>query len=94
MAFNDRLKIFLKSRPAKITSALFSMFVLIFATLYLYRIWQVVTWDEIKNAFNAISLSHILIAIFLTVINYAVMIGYDWFGLRYAGANPKIGRTA
>ncbi|HEX3020148.1 MAG TPA: polysaccharide deacetylase family protein, partial [Chitinispirillaceae bacterium] len=47
-----------------------------------------------KNAFNAISLSHILIAIFLTVINYAVMIGYDWFGLRYAGANPKIGRTA
>ena len=71
----------------KLFSALIAPIVLIAAGIYLRNVIIHSSWSAIENAFISISPQRLIIAALLTILNYVVMIGYDLFGLRYAGVN-------
>jgi phosphatidylglycerol lysyltransferase len=43
------------------------------------------TWQEVSDALLSISPWHIAAASLLTVLNYAILVGYDWFAVRWVG---------
>jgi phosphatidylglycerol lysyltransferase len=43
------------------------------------------TFREIWDAVTGISVWHIVAASLLTVINYVILVGYDWFAVRWVG---------
>jgi phosphatidylglycerol lysyltransferase len=43
------------------------------------------TWQDIRDALAGIPPWHIGIAALLTVANYAILVGYDWFAVRWVG---------
>jgi phosphatidylglycerol lysyltransferase len=43
------------------------------------------SWPNIRNALGNISARQIASAVFLTVINYIILIGYDWLAVRLVG---------
>ena len=52
------------------------------AVWLLYREISKYSVADIRMSLSRISLSHILLSVFLTVINYIILIGYDWLALR------------
>src|SRR5659263_157578 len=69
----------------KLFSALLAPIVLITAGIYLRNVIIHGSWSAIENAFFSISPQRLIVTAILTILNYIVMIGYDLFGLRYAG---------
>ena len=51
----------------------------------LYDQLKIYTCREIYNALVGIPLSSVIIASLLTVINYLILVGYDWFAVRWVG---------
>lgn len=59
------------------------MLAVFFAALWLlHHEFQTARHDDIAASFAALSMGSILAAIGLTAANFAVLIGYDWFGVR------------
>lgn len=44
--------------------------------------------------FSAIPLSRLLLAIGLTVVNYVILVNYDWLAVRYIGHPLSLARVA
>lgn len=42
-----------------------------------------VTWEDVKQGFDSLPTSHIVIALVLTAINYLILTGYDWIAIRF-----------
>jgi uncharacterized membrane protein YbhN (UPF0104 family) len=42
-----------------------------------------VTWSEVQQGFDNLPVSHIIVAILLTVLNYVILTGYDWIAIRH-----------
>jgi phosphatidylglycerol lysyltransferase len=57
------------------------------ATWLLYERLKEFTCREIYDALVGIPTSHIVAASFLTVLNYLILVGYDWFAVRWVGVN-------
>lgn len=74
----------------KLLSTLLAPIVLVIAGIYLRNIIIHGSWSDIENVLFSISPQRLVIAVILTFFNYAVMIGYDLFGLRYAGVKAGI----
>jgi uncharacterized membrane protein YbhN (UPF0104 family) len=55
------------------------------AAWLLYNRLKHYTFREISDAVAAIPLWHIAAASLLTVLNYIILIGYDWFAVRWVG---------
>ena len=43
------------------------------------------TFQQIYESLVGIPISHIIVAVLLTVINYLILVGYDWFAVRWIG---------
>ncbi|HEX2959143.1 MAG TPA: lysylphosphatidylglycerol synthase domain-containing protein [Chitinispirillaceae bacterium] len=67
--------------------SLVSLTFLIVATFFLLRVVRGLSLREIVDTINAIHPGRLAIASLLCLLNYAVMTGYDWIGLRYAGVH-------
>ena len=55
------------------------------AAWLLYERLKRFTFLEIYDALVRIPFSHIIVAVLLTVINYLILVGYDWFAVRWVG---------
>jgi uncharacterized membrane protein YbhN (UPF0104 family) len=55
------------------------------AAWLLYERLKIYTRREIYDALVGIPLSSVIIASLLTVINYLILVGYDWFAVRWVG---------
>jgi phosphatidylglycerol lysyltransferase len=55
------------------------------AAWLLYERLKRFTFRQIYESLVGIPLSHIVIAALLTVINYLILVGYDWFAVRWVG---------
>jgi phosphatidylglycerol lysyltransferase len=55
------------------------------AAWLLYERLKIYTCREIYDALVGIPLSSVIIASLLTVINYLILVGYDWFAVRWVG---------
>ena len=55
------------------------------AAWLLYERLKIFTCREIYDALVGIPLSGVIIASLLTVINYLILVGYDWFAVRWVG---------
>lgn len=84
---SDRMK---PATILKLFSTVLAPTVLIIAGIYLRNVIIHCSWSSIENVLFSISPKRLITAALLTVINYAVMIGYDLFGLRYAGVKAGI----
>lgn len=42
-----------------------------------------VTWADVQRGFDNLPVSHIFVAILLTVLNYFILTGYDWIAIRH-----------
>ncbi len=51
-------------------------------------------WLEIESSIASISITKILVAISLMVLNYLVLIGFDWIALRSIGVSLGMGKVA
>jgi cellulose synthase/poly-beta-1,6-N-acetylglucosamine synthase-like glycosyltransferase len=78
----------------KLFSALLAPIVLIISGIYLRNVIIHVSWSAIENAFFSISPQRLILAAILTILNYTVMIGYDLFGLRYAGIKTGLNKIS
>jgi phosphatidylglycerol lysyltransferase len=66
-----------------------------FAALYLlHRELSQYHLHDFVAALQAIPANHVLAAVALTVLNYVILTGYDWVGLRYVGHPMPIRRIA
>lgn len=52
------------------------------------------TLQEFREGFMAIPAWHLVLAVFLTLLNYAILICYDWLGIWYIRHPMKFGRVA
>jgi uncharacterized membrane protein YbhN (UPF0104 family) len=43
------------------------------------------TWQQVRAALLSIPTRNLLAAALLTVLNYAILVGYDWFAVRWVG---------
>jgi uncharacterized membrane protein YbhN (UPF0104 family) len=57
------------------------------AAYLLYHRLKGYTYEELRNAILGISWWHIGIAALFTVLNYVILIGYDWFAVRWVIGN-------
>jgi phosphatidylglycerol lysyltransferase len=55
------------------------------AAYLLYERLKEYTWRQICDALWGIPALSILAAVFLTVVNYVILVGYDWFAVRWVG---------
>ena len=55
------------------------------AAWLLYERLKKYSWQEICDALAGIPPWHIGVAALLTVLNYAILVGYDWFAVRWVG---------
>lgn len=53
-----------------------------------------VSFHDLINSFDQISPAKLIAASVVTIINYIIMIGYDAFGLKYAGSSLKFSRIS
>jgi uncharacterized membrane protein YbhN (UPF0104 family) len=42
-----------------------------------------VTWEDVQRGFDSLPVSHIVVAILLTALNYLILTGYDWIAIRH-----------
>ncbi len=65
------------------------------AAWLLYEHLKIYTCREIYDALVKIPISHIIVAVLLTVINYLILVGYDWFAVRWVGEKDlSLGKIA
>jgi len=60
----------------------------------LFVLLKDISFSDLLNGFNKISPVRLVLAAVLTILNYAIMIGYDAFGLKCAGSLLKFRRIA
>jgi phosphatidylglycerol lysyltransferase len=61
------------------------LLVFLCAAWLLYERLKIYTRQEIFDALVGIPLSSVIFASLLTVINYLILVGYDWFAVRWVG---------
>jgi uncharacterized membrane protein YbhN (UPF0104 family) len=77
-----------KNKPIyQLVLSLVSLTFLIVATFFLMRVLHGLSLKEILDTINAVNPGKLAIALLLCFLNYLVMIGYDWIGLKYAGVH-------
>lgn len=64
------------------------------ALFVVYREVRAYGWAEISSSIAAISLANLSGALALTLLGYALLTGYDWLGLEYAGQRLPYRRVA
>jgi phosphatidylglycerol lysyltransferase len=65
------------------------------AAWLLYERLKQYTYQEIRDAITGIPTWHIVAASLLTVFNYLILVGYDWFAVRWVAAgNVSLRRIA
>ncbi|MEN6494577.1 MAG: bifunctional lysylphosphatidylglycerol flippase/synthetase MprF [Thermoguttaceae bacterium] len=52
------------------------------------------SYQDLMAGFSAIPLSRLLLAIGLTVVNYVILVNYDWLAVRYIGHPLSLARVA
>jgi uncharacterized membrane protein YbhN (UPF0104 family) len=72
-------------RYLNIFGRLLILFIFLLAAWLLYERLKRFTCLEIYDALVGIPLSSVIIASLLTVINYLILVGYDWFAVRWVG---------
>ncbi len=55
------------------------------AAWLLYERLKRFSFQQIHQSLTGIPISHITVAALLTVINYLILVGYDWFAVRWVG---------
>lgn len=55
------------------------------AACLLYDRLREYTWQQVRDALANISPWSIVLASLLTVLNYVILVGYDWFAVRWVG---------
>ncbi len=66
--------------------------VMIVALSYLSKKLKGVTWADVQRGFESLPASHIAIALFLVVLNYLILTGYDWIAIRHMKKKLSMGR--
>jgi phosphatidylglycerol lysyltransferase len=56
------------------------------AAWLLYGQLQKYTWEQVREALTNMPAGHVALAVLLTLLNYAILVGYDWFAVRWVGA--------
>jgi uncharacterized membrane protein YbhN (UPF0104 family) len=64
----------------KITAVIMIM---AFAFWFVSKKLKGVTWADVQRGFDNLPTSHIVLAIFLTALNYIILTGYDWIAIRH-----------
>jgi len=73
---------------------LFVLIMLVAALWFLHLELKEYSLQEFREGLTAIPAWHLLLAIFLTVLNYAILVCYDWLGIWYIRHPMKFGRVA
>lgn len=68
----------------KITAVIMIM---AFAFWFVMKKLKNVTWEDVQRGFDNLPLSHIIVALLLTVLNYLILTGYDWIAIRHLKKN-------
>jgi uncharacterized membrane protein YbhN (UPF0104 family) len=69
----------------RIFGRLLILAIFLLAAWLLYERLKKFTFREIYDALMGIPLGGVVIALLLTVINYLILVGYDWFAVRWVG---------
>ncbi len=83
----------MKKRPIHHLGSLLGVCLFLVALLILYRELRAYELQDISSYFKRLPAADLLLAVFLTVLNYVIMTGYDFLALRYIKyrlANRKI----
>lgn len=73
------------NRIASYFGRLLVLLIFLAAAWLLYHRLRGYTFEQIRAAIGAIPASYIVAASLLTVLNYVVLIGYDWLAVRWVG---------
>ncbi|MBN1600630.1 MAG: UPF0104 family protein [Chitinispirillaceae bacterium] len=74
--------------------SLVSLTFLVGATFFLVQELRALSIEEIFHTINSISYKRLAAAITLCIVNYSIMVGYDWIGLWYAGVTIPFRKIA
>ena len=71
---------------------------LLFVSIFLFRVFTNIEWEQVTTALKSVSSKTLLIAFFLVLINYLIVGGYDTIGFKLLQARPlpyvKVAPTA
>lgn len=74
-----------RRRIASIIGRLLVLMVFLAAAWLLCDRLKGYTFQEVRDAITGISVWHIAVASLLTVVNYVILVGYDWLAVRWVG---------
>ncbi|MFT3730509.1 MAG: bifunctional lysylphosphatidylglycerol flippase/synthetase MprF [Hyphomicrobium sp.] len=57
-----------------------------YAATILYRNLEDISWPQVRHTIATFPISHLLLAVFFTILSYAALVGYDFIALRVVGA--------
>ena len=89
----ERIQTF-KERLRSWAGPVFVLVMFIAALLLLQRELQQHTLQDFIDGIRKIPVGYLILAIFLTVLNYAILVCYDWLGIWYIRHPMKFGRVA
>ncbi len=72
-------------RALHILGRVLILLIFLAAAWLLYERLRNYTWQQVRDALAAISPWHIGVAALLTILNYLILVGYDWFAVRWVG---------